>query len=94
MPEESRANNIGTLRLIGALAVLFGHSFVLTEGVRFHDPISDVTREVAGYGLGLPGLGRRDVLRDLGLSGDAELDAPLELRRVRRGAHPCGSIPR
>ena len=57
MPEESRANNIGTLRLIGALAVLFGHSFVLTEGVRSHDPISDVTREVAGYGLGLPGLG-------------------------------------
>ena len=57
MPEESRANNIGTLRLVGALAVLFGHSFVLTEGVRFHDPISDVTREVAGYGLGLPGLG-------------------------------------
>ena len=57
MPEESRANNIGTLRLIGALAVLFGHSFVLTEGVRQHDPISEVTREVAGYGLGLPGLG-------------------------------------
>ena len=57
MPEESRANNIGTLRLVGALAVLFGHSFVLTDGVRFHDPISDVTREVAGYGLGLPGLG-------------------------------------
>ena len=57
MPEESRANNLGTLRLIGALAVLFGHSFVLTEGVRFHDPISDVTREMAGYALGLPGLG-------------------------------------
>jgi peptidoglycan/LPS O-acetylase OafA/YrhL len=57
VPEESRANNIGTLRLIGALAVLFGHSFVLTEGVQSHDPISDVTREVAGYGLGLPGLG-------------------------------------
>lgn len=57
MPEESRANNIGTLRLIGALAVLFGHSFVLTEGVQHHDPISEVTREVAGYGLGLPGLG-------------------------------------
>jgi peptidoglycan/LPS O-acetylase OafA/YrhL len=57
VPEESRANNIGTLRLIGALAVLFGHSFVLTEGVRFHDPVSDLTREVAGYGLGLPGLG-------------------------------------
>lgn len=57
MPEESRANNIGTLRLVGALAVLFGHSFVLTGGVQEHDPISDVTREVAGYGLGLPGLG-------------------------------------
>jgi peptidoglycan/LPS O-acetylase OafA/YrhL len=57
VPEESRANNIGTLRLIGALAVLFGHSFVLTQGVQAHDPISDVTREVAGYGLGLPGLG-------------------------------------
>ncbi len=57
MPEESRANNIGTLRFIGALAVLFGHSFVLTNGVRVHDPISDVTREVVGYGLGLPGLG-------------------------------------
>ena len=57
MAEESRTNNIGTLRLIGALAVLFGHSFVLTEGARFHDPISEVTRDVAGYGLGLPGLG-------------------------------------
>jgi peptidoglycan/LPS O-acetylase OafA/YrhL len=57
VPEESRANNIGTLRLIGALAVLFGHSFVLTEGVPFHDPISDVTRELAGFSLGLPGLG-------------------------------------
>jgi peptidoglycan/LPS O-acetylase OafA/YrhL len=57
VPEESRANNIGTLRLVGALAVLFGHSFVLTEGVQSHDPISDVTREIAGYGLGLPGLG-------------------------------------
>ena len=57
MPEEGRANNIGTLRLIGALAVLFGHSFVLTEGIGSHDPISEITREVAGYGLGLPGLG-------------------------------------
>jgi peptidoglycan/LPS O-acetylase OafA/YrhL len=57
VPEEGRANNIGTLRLIGALAVLVGHSFVLTEGLGEHDPLTQLTREVAGYGLGLPGLG-------------------------------------
>jgi len=52
-----RNNNLGSLRLVGAMAVLLGHSFVLTLGLDNHDPISAVTREVAGYRLGLPGLG-------------------------------------
>jgi peptidoglycan/LPS O-acetylase OafA/YrhL len=51
------ANNVGTLRLLGALAVLFGHSFVLGSGAHDRDPISDVTRDIAPYHLGLPGLG-------------------------------------
>ena len=52
-----RRNNIGTLRLAGAVAVLFGHSFVLTHGAHTRDPISEVTHSVAPYHLGLPGLG-------------------------------------
>src|SRR4051794_23316253 len=51
------ANNVGTLRLLGALAVLFGHSFVLGSGLHDRDPISNVTRDIAPYHLGLPGLG-------------------------------------
>lgn len=50
-------NNIGTLRLAGALAVLFGHSFVLSGGQHSRDPISDLTHDVTPYQLGLPGLG-------------------------------------
>lgn len=54
---ENPRNNIGTLRLAGALAVLFGHCFVLTLGANHRDPISDLTRHVVPYHLGLPGLG-------------------------------------
>ncbi len=50
-------NNIGTLRLLGALAVLFGHSFVLAGGAHARDPISDFTRVIAPYDMGLPGVG-------------------------------------
>src|SRR5215210_2012072 len=54
----SRRNNIGTLRLAGALAVLFGHAFVLSSsGGRGHDPISDAVNDVTPFHLGLPGLG-------------------------------------
>jgi peptidoglycan/LPS O-acetylase OafA/YrhL len=53
----SSRNNIGTLRLAGALAVLFGHSFALTGGAHSRDPISDLTHDVTPYHLGLPGLG-------------------------------------
>jgi len=54
----SRRNNIGTLRLAGALAVLFGHAFVLSSsGGRGHDPISDAVNDVSPFHLGLPGLG-------------------------------------
>jgi peptidoglycan/LPS O-acetylase OafA/YrhL len=51
------ANNVGTLRLLGALAVLFGHSFVLAGGAHARDPLSDVTRDVVPYHMGLPGVG-------------------------------------
>jgi peptidoglycan/LPS O-acetylase OafA/YrhL len=51
------ANNIGTLRLFGALAVLFGHSFILAGGAHARDPVSDLTRVVAPYDMGLPGVG-------------------------------------
>jgi peptidoglycan/LPS O-acetylase OafA/YrhL len=54
---DQRRNNIGTLRLVGAIAVLFGHSFVLTRGPHMRDPISDVTHSLVPYHLGLPGLG-------------------------------------
>ena len=37
--------------------MLFGHSFVLTQGAHTRDPISEVTHSVAPYHLGLPGLG-------------------------------------
>ena len=50
-------NNIGTLRLLGALAVLFGHSFVLSGGVGTHDPVSNLTQDVSPYNMGLPGVG-------------------------------------
>jgi len=50
-------NNIGTLRLLGALAVLFGHSFVLAGGAGTRDPLSGVTRNLVPYDLGLPGVG-------------------------------------
>lgn len=54
----SRRNNIGTLRLAGALAVLFGHSFVLSSaGGLGHDPISRALGDVTPFHLGLPGLG-------------------------------------
>jgi len=52
-----RRNNIGTLRLAGAVGVLFGHSFVLTRGAHTRDPISDLTHPITPYHLGLPGLG-------------------------------------
>ncbi len=55
--EPRRANNIGTLRLLGALAVLFGHSFALAGSAHSRDPVSDVTRVIAPYDMGLPGVG-------------------------------------
>ncbi len=54
----SRRNNIGTLRMCGALAVLLGHSFVLSSpDGRTPGAISDAVGSVAGFHLGLPGIG-------------------------------------
>lgn len=54
----SRRNNIGTLRLVGALAVLLGHSFILSspDGVT-RDDASEAIADVAAFNLGLPGIG-------------------------------------
>lgn len=48
--------NVGTLRLLGALAVLFGHSWRLSAG-QHADPISKVLEDVTPFRLGLPGIG-------------------------------------
>jgi peptidoglycan/LPS O-acetylase OafA/YrhL len=54
----SRRNNIGTLRMLGALAVLVGHSWVLTsDDGRTLGPVSDALSQVTGFHLGLAGLG-------------------------------------
>lgn len=54
----SRGNNIGTLRMVGALAVLVGHSFVLSSADgRTPGGFSQAISDVAGFHLGLPGLG-------------------------------------
>jgi peptidoglycan/LPS O-acetylase OafA/YrhL len=54
----SRRNNIGTLRMLGALAVLLGHSWVLTsEDGRTLGPVSQALADVTGFRLGLAGLG-------------------------------------
>jgi peptidoglycan/LPS O-acetylase OafA/YrhL len=54
----SRRNNIGTLRMLGALAVLVGHSWVLTSADgRTLGPVSAALSDVTGFHLGLAGLG-------------------------------------
>ena len=54
----SRRNNIGTLRLIGALVVLLGHAFVLSSADgRTRDEVSEAIADVAAFNLGLPGIG-------------------------------------
>jgi peptidoglycan/LPS O-acetylase OafA/YrhL len=54
----SRRNNIGTLRMLGALAVLLGHSWVLTsDDGRTLGPVSEAVSDVTGFHLGLAGLG-------------------------------------
>lgn len=58
MPSGARANNIGTLRLAGAFAVLFGHSFVLSSpSGQDRDPVSEAIADVAPLNFGLPLLG-------------------------------------
>ncbi len=51
------SNNIGSLRFIGALLVLFGHGYTLAGGSGVQDPISHWLLEYSPYKLGLPGLG-------------------------------------
>jgi len=54
----SRQNNIGSLRLVGALAVLIGHAFVLSSADgRTRDAVSNAIGDVAPFNLGLPGIG-------------------------------------
>jgi peptidoglycan/LPS O-acetylase OafA/YrhL len=54
----SRRNNIGTLRMVGALAVLLGHAFVLSSADgRTRDAVSNAIGDVAAFNLGLPGIG-------------------------------------
>jgi peptidoglycan/LPS O-acetylase OafA/YrhL len=57
MPTNPRANNIGTMRLAGALAVLVGHSFVLSHGGGPADPVSQALHDVTPQRFGLPGVG-------------------------------------
>lgn len=50
---DGRANNFNVLRLAAALAVLFGHSFVLAAGHQDFasvDPVSRVLMQVTGFG--------------------------------------------
>jgi peptidoglycan/LPS O-acetylase OafA/YrhL len=55
---QSRRNNIGTLRLVGALVVLVGHGFVLSSADgRTEDALSHATGDVFAFHLGLPGIG-------------------------------------
>lgn len=50
--------NINTLRFLGALFVLFGHTFVLCYGPGGgEDPISEWLKGVTGYHAKLPGIG-------------------------------------
>jgi peptidoglycan/LPS O-acetylase OafA/YrhL len=54
----SRRNNIGALRMVGALAVLLGHSFVLSSADgRTPSGVSQAISDVAAFNLGLPGIG-------------------------------------
>ena len=54
----SRRNNIGTLRMVGALVVLLGHSFVLSSANgRTVDDVSSWLAGFSAFGLGLPGIG-------------------------------------
>jgi peptidoglycan/LPS O-acetylase OafA/YrhL len=43
-PDE-RCNNIGAIRLILAIAVIYSHSFPLSLGKAFHDPLAAATRD-------------------------------------------------
>ncbi len=54
----SRRNNIGTLRMVGALFVLLGHSFILSsDDGNTRDAVSEAIGSVAPFHLGLPGIG-------------------------------------
>ncbi|MGI9296134.1 MAG: acyltransferase family protein [Pseudomonadales bacterium] len=50
-------NNIGSLRLIGAFLVLFGHGYTLSGGHGMRDPISEWLVSYSPFHQGLPGLG-------------------------------------
>ncbi|MGI9020811.1 MAG: acyltransferase family protein [Solirubrobacterales bacterium] len=56
--DHSRRNNIGSLRLIGALMVLVGHSFILASADgSTGDALSRAIGDVAPFRMGLPGIG-------------------------------------
>ena len=44
LPQGERRNNIGAIRLILAIAVIYSHSFALSHGKGFHDPLATATR--------------------------------------------------
>lgn len=51
-------NNAGTLRLLAAFMVLWGHGFTLASGKQsVHDPLSHILMSISPFKLALPGLG-------------------------------------
>lgn len=55
---DSRENNISFLRLLGALFVLWGHSYALVNGPGGEkDPASEIIEGYTAFSMGLPGVG-------------------------------------
>ncbi|MCB2425571.1 acyltransferase family protein [Methylophaga pinxianii] len=55
---SGRENNLSLMRLVGALFVLLGHSFILISGPGGEeDPISELIRPYMAFNMGLPGIG-------------------------------------
>ncbi len=53
---SERQNNLTLLRLVAAYLVLIGHSWPLALGRGPHDPVSELTRPILPWHLGVPGI--------------------------------------